>query len=116
MMINVMKRERIFKEISQIEGEQEETQRCIKSAQLEEEYTYEYLRKNLQKSDIEFEACQGDSRLMRLIEEKYNRLQEIDRECGEYLGELHKEQMNIKYKCETDIDELRCELQRLEML
>ena len=114
-MANIVKIEELRKEICAIETEQEDANRYVRNLQKEEEVSYEYLRHNLRKIGEEFEACRGDRHLMRLVEEKYRMLQEMERECGEYLTELQKKQVEYKNKCESEIDELRREMQRLQM-
>jgi len=114
-MTNAVRVEEIRKEICSIEMEQEEANRYVRNLQKKEEESYEYLRRTLWNIGQEFEACRGDRHLMRLVEEKYSILQAMDRECGEYLAELQNKQVEYKYKCESDIDELRREMQRLQM-
>jgi len=65
---------------------------------------------------IEFETCHGDARLTTLIEGKYNLLLKMERESGEFLDNLHEEQKIVNNKCEADIEELKQELQRLEVI
>ena len=114
-MANVAKIDEILKEIRTIEMSQEEVEQYIRNLQKEEECSYEILRNDIRNIDIEFEACQGDQRLTRLVEERYSQLQQMERECGQFLAELHEEQAKIKYQCECDIDDLRQEMRRLEM-
>jgi len=114
-MTNGVRVDELQKEIRAIEMEQEEVERYTRKLQKEEEETYEYLRQSLWNIGEEFEACQGDRHLTNLVEDRYRMLQEIDRECGAFLTELHKEQVKYKYKCESDIDELRQEIKRLQM-
>jgi len=58
----------------------------------------------------------GDARLTALIEGKYNLLFKMERESGEFLDNLHEEHKTVNNKCEADIEELKQELQRLEVL
>lgn len=114
-MLKTGKSDEILKQIREIEMEQEEASRYMRYVQQEEEYAYDYLRSNLRHIADEFEACHGDPQLQRLVEERHHRLQESERECGQFLEELHEGQLQIKSKCETEIDKLQWEKQRLEI-
>jgi len=112
---NELKIAELQREIGLIETEEDEANRYVRNLQKEEEESHEYLRYSLRKIEEEFEACRGDRHLTRLVEDKYRMLQEMERECVGFLTELHEKQLAYKYKCESDIDELRREMKRLQM-
>jgi len=114
-MRNTAKIDEIQREIRSIENGQEEAEKYMRKLQKEEEESYGYLRKTLWNIGNEFEACEGDRHLTRLLEEKYSKLQEVERECGQLLATLEEEQSKLKYQCESDIEELRREVQQLQM-
>jgi len=112
-MTNEVRIDEIIKEIGEIEMEQDEAKRLFKNFQEEEEYNYDCLRDRLREINSEFEACQGDRHLKNLVEEKYRILQEMERECEDFLYELEEERKKMNDQCESNIDELRYEIQRL---
>ena len=115
-MLNTIRADEIRKEILKIEKDQEEAGQCIRKLQREEEDANEELRDYLSRISSEFEACHGDAKLTTLMEGKYNLLLKMERESEEFLDDLHEEQKTVKNICEADIEKLKQELQRLEVI
>ena len=113
-MINT-KIDEIQNEIRCIEREREEGEQYIRNLQCEEECSYDGIQTRLRCIADEFEACQGDPHLTCLVEEKLTRLQELERECGEFIMEIQQEQGKMRYQCECDIDDLKREIHTLSM-
>jgi len=115
-VVNEVRINEIVKEIGAIQLEQEQANDYIRNLQKGEEEAYDQLRVMLRGIDNEFELCQGDAKLTRLVEERHEILRKLERECGEALQVLEEEQKKVKDKCESDIEELRMEMKRLEMM
>lgn len=115
-MTNSMRIDEIQKEIRKIEMEQEEAESCIKKLGKDEEDTCEELRNYLSEVRHEFEVWHGDPIMTTLIEEKHSLLLKAERDCGDFINSLCESQKQIGNKCEADIETLRQELQRLEMM
>jgi len=115
-MINAVRICEIEDEILKIQREQEETEQCLSKRQREEKHSHEDVRDSLRRIAREFEACHYDRQLISLVEEKYRLLLNAERDCGDFVIELGKEQERLKLKCESDIEDLEQEKQILEVM
>jgi len=115
-MINVIRKNEILEEIRKIEMGREEAELYIKKRLLEENDWYEELRIILGKIRNDYEICYGDVELTNLTEEYHSMLMSAERECSGTIDDIHEAQRKMNAKCESDIEELKQEMQRLEMM
>jgi len=115
-MVNYARVDEITNEIRKIRTEQECVEDYLKDVWKQEDENYEELQSMLRRFDDDYEDCQSDPHLMSLMNEREVYLQEMLRECEEFLIQVEGEQKSIKHKCESDIDELEWERQRLSVL
>ena len=112
-MVNVARIDEISKEIRDIRLDQEDAERYTKKLQQEEEYAYEYIQNLIFNMSKEFEACQGDRYLTNLVEHRYNKLKQTQRECEEFLLKLQEDRRKFRNKCELEIATLEKERNNL---
>jgi len=113
--MNIARLDEISKEISAILKEQEEVEHYTKKLQQEEEQAFEYLQNIIFNISDELEACQGDREIRVLVERKYLRIQEMQRKCMAFCAKLQEDKKKYRYRCESEIEALKLEKQRLTM-
>jgi len=94
----------------------DDAEECTRVLLREEVETYEELQNCLRRISTEFEACQKDTQLTGLVEEKHTLLLNVMHDCGDSIDELQDDRNKIKHRCETDIEGLKREQQMLEAM
>jgi len=115
-MLNSLRQNEILEEIRKIEMEQEEIDDCIKKLHHDEDDIYDELQGWLWGMSNEFEMCYGDQHLTAILEERNVLLQRAISGCDDFKDGLTEARRNIRRKCESDIDDLKDELRRLELV
>lgn len=115
-MMNAIRTNEILKEIRKIEVDREEAELYYKELLFEEKDAYEDLCGFLRELRNDYEFCYGDMQLTNLTEEYHNMLLSAERECSDAIDDIHVERRRVDAKCESDIEELRQEIKRLEMM
>ena len=116
-MINEKRINEVLEEIRKIEMEQEEIELFTRSLCKDEESHFEDLQHHIYSNNIylnnEFEDCLEDRHMMNLLEQEHECIKDIHRECSELLNILETENIQIRNKCECDIEDLKNEIHRL---
>jgi len=115
-MINEVRICEIQEEIRKIEEDQDEAEKCIKKFIHECENIYEDTQNSLRMMCVEFEACLGDAHMINLVEERYKLLLQVQCDSDNFVADIKKEQIEIKTKCRSVLEELEREKQRLEVM
>jgi len=114
-MIDLIRIEEVRSEIRKKERERDEGgEHCGRLLHSEDE-SYEDLRDGLKKISGELESCHGDKKVTVFVEEKYMLLKKMESDAGGFIDEICKEESRLKHKCDSDIEELKHELQRMEV-
>ena len=111
-----MTQDEVLSKIRKIEREQEELDSFISAFKNEEEQEDHYMYHTNQSLDHRFEECQEDRELLNLLEEEQELLRNLESTRYDLVSDFIDIQKKTKYKCELEVDELRRELQRLEVL
>ena len=115
-MIHAIRINEILEEIRKIEMEREEAELYFKKCHSKENDRYEKLRSFFGNIRNDYEFCYGDVQLTNLTEEYHNMLLSAERGYSDAVDDLNEAQRNMNAKCESDIEELKQEMQRLEMM
>jgi len=108
-------RDEILKKIAQIEQKEDDVNLLVKDMKSEEEGRCQYLIESQRLLEHRYEDCQGDRELLRVLEEEQEVLRNIQNMCNDFVCDLDEVQKQTRRKCELEIDELRSQLQGLEV-
>jgi len=108
-------RDEILRKIAQIEQKEDDVNLLVRDLKKEEEDRYQYLVESQRLLGHRHEDCQGDRELLMLLEEEQEVLRNIQNICNDFLCDLDEVQKKTRRECEIEIDELRSQLQGLEV-
>jgi len=112
-MINEARIEDIKCRIKKIEKCKEEADIFLGKYLRVEHEIQEQLQESIRELRFSFEASHGDPRWTALVEEKYNLLLDAERGCSASIEDINKDIKVINKKCESDIEDLKCEMKML---
>ena len=113
-MLEVTRAE-VLRKIGQIEQEEDEFNLFIKNMRNEEEHEAQCIHQDNRALAYRYEECQGDKELLSLLEQEQEILKKIQSTRNDFMCDLDEMQKEVKNKCELEIDELRRQLQGLEV-
>jgi len=108
-------RDEILRKIGQIEQEEDDCNLFIRNMRNEEEHEAQCIHQDNRSLAYRFEECQGDKELLDLLEQEREILQKIKYTRDGFMCDIDEMQKEMKTKCELEIDELRRQLQGLEV-
>lgn len=110
-----MTRAEVLRKIGQIEQEEDDCNLFIRNIRNEEVHEEQRVHQDICSLQYRFEECQGDKALLDLLEQEREILQKIKHTRDGFMCDIDEMQKEVKNKCELEIDELRCQLQGLEV-